>query len=243
MATATIASTQIANGDQCVELHDVDWKGYTALLRIRGDRSMPKIVYLDGTVWVMSPSFPHERLKNRLGWLVQVIVEELDIPCIPAASTTFRQRRKRGGVEGDQTYYLANEALIRGQKQIRLKSDPPPDLAIEAVSSHDAEAAVEVYRRIKVPEVWACDESELTILVRRPNGRYVRSASSAAFPFLLGSELHEWVTRPQTDSETTWVKAFRIWVRDTLVPRRAAAGSNPATTDPQQTGRGHRKES
>ena len=104
----------------------------------------------------------------------------------PPASTTFRRRAKTGGVEGDQTYYLANEARIRGKDKLHLKTDPPPDLAIEAVHSHEADAAIEVYRRFKVPEVWICDEAGLVILVLQPNGRYAESPTSAAFPFLVG---------------------------------------------------------
>ena len=99
--------------------------------------------------------------RNGSGRFVDEIVEELDIPCIRAGSTTFRRRAKKGGVEGDETYYLANEARIRGKDKIDLRTDPPPDLAIEAVHTHDAEAAIEVYRRFSVPEVWICDEAEL----------------------------------------------------------------------------------
>ena len=164
MATATIETIE-TEPDQCVAFPDVGWKGYSTLLRLRGERSMPRMVYLDGTVWLMSPSFPHERLKNRLGHFVAEIVVGLAIPCIMAGSTTLRRRVKRGGVEGDQTYYLANEERIRGKDKIHLKTDPPPDLAIEAVYSHEAHAAVEVYRRFKVPEVWVCDEAGLVILV------------------------------------------------------------------------------
>ena len=173
MATATINPTREADGDQCVEFHDIGWKGYCTLLRLRGERSMPRMVYLDGTVWLMSPAFPHERLKKRLGSVRRRrSSRSFDIPCIPAGSTTFRRRAKKGGVEGDQTYYLANEERVRGKKKLHLKTDPPPDLAIEAVHSHDADAAIEVYRRFKVPEVWVCDEAELVILVLQPNGRY-----------------------------------------------------------------------
>jgi Uma2 family endonuclease len=180
---------------------------------------MPRMVYLDGTVWVMSPAFPHERLSKRLGWIVEVIVEEFDIPCTPAGSTTFRRRAKKGGVEGDQTYYLANEERIRGKDKLHLKTDPPPDLAIEAVHTHDAEAAIEVYRRLKVPEVWVCDEDELLILVLQPNGRYARSSTSAALPFLSAAEAYDWVRRPHNIPEIEWLKAFRRWVRRTLKPR------------------------
>src|SRR3954467_12753876 len=109
MATAIDRLTREAGDDRRVAFREVGWKGYVTLLRLRGERSWPRMVYLDGTVWLMSPSFPHERLKKRLGWVVEVTVEELDIPCTPAGSTTFRRRAKKGGVEGDQTYYLANE--------------------------------------------------------------------------------------------------------------------------------------
>jgi Uma2 family endonuclease len=219
MATATEKRIRDGEGDQCVEMPNIGWKGYCALLRLRGERSAPRMVYLDGTVWLMSPSFPHERLKKRLGWVVEVVIVEFDIPCIASASTTFRRRAKDAGVEGDQSYYLANEQRVRGKNKILLKTDPPPDLAIEAVQSHDADASVEVYRRFKVPEVWVCDEDELVILILQSNGRYARSETSAAFPFLTAAEIHDWVTRPQTESDTEWIIQLRTWVKQTLKPR------------------------
>jgi Uma2 family endonuclease len=219
MMTATINPTREAIGDQWVEFPGIGWKGYLKLLRLRGVHATPRMIYLDGTVWLMSPTFLHERLSVRLGWFVMVIVEEFDIPCVPARSTTFRRRAKKGGVEGDQTYYLANEERVRGKQDLHLKTDPPPDLAIEAVHSHDADAAIEVFRRFKVPEVWVCDESELIIRVLQPNGQYIESETSLAFPFLAAAEVYEWMRKPQTVSETEWVKELRKWVRKTLKPR------------------------
>jgi Uma2 family endonuclease len=219
MATATINPTREAIGDQCVEFREIGWKGYLALLRLRGERSVPRMIYLDGTVWLMSPAFPHERLSGRLGWLIQVIVEEFRIPCVLAGSTTFRRRLKKGGVEGDQTYYLANEKRVRGKNKLHLKTDPPPDLAIEAVHSHDASAAIEVYRRFKVPEVWVCDESGMVMLVLQSNGRYAESETSLAFPFLSVGEVYDWMRRPQDVSDTEWVMQLREWVKGTLKPR------------------------
>ncbi len=161
MVTAITEITRESDPDQCVALRDVAWNGYSALLRLTGDRSAPRIVYLDGAVWLMSPAFAQKKLKQRLGWLVEVIGEELDIPFIAATSTTLRRRRKRGAVEGDQTYDLGNE----------------------------------------------------------------------------------WVTRPQTDCDTKWIKAFRQWVKDTLVRRAFATGTNPADARSQQSGSGDRTES
>src|SRR4051812_26773863 len=98
MATTTPTRSTQAEGDQCVALRGIGWEGYTTMLRLRGDRGMPRMVYLDGDLLLMSPSFPHERLAQRLGWFVMVLVEELDIPCVPAGRTTLRRRKKRGGV-------------------------------------------------------------------------------------------------------------------------------------------------
>jgi Uma2 family endonuclease len=207
------------DGDQCVVLRDIGWKGYTTLLRVRGERSIPRMVYLDGSLLLLSPSYFHERLKELLGCFIMTLVAELEIPCVMAGSTTFRRRAKRGGVEGDQTYYLANLDRIRGKKKISLKVDPPPDLAIEVVVSHDADDAVEVYRRFRVPEVWICDENQLTILVLQPDGQYVPSERSHAFGFLTASETHSWVSRSQDSSDTAWIIDLRRWIAEVLAPR------------------------
>lgn len=223
--TAIITPTRPADGDQSVAFPDVGWKGYVTLLRMRGERPIPRMVYLDGTVWLMSPSFPHERLKSRLGQFVMEVVVGLVIPCVPAGSTTLRRRAKEAGVEGDQTYYLANEGRIRGKDRISLGTDPPPDLAIEAVYTHGADEAIEVYRRIRVPELWICDEAELVILILQADRKYARSRTSAAFPFLSASEIHDWVSRPQSTSDTEWTRDLRRWVLRTLRPRvRRQAG-------------------
>jgi Uma2 family endonuclease len=220
MATMLTARPESVADDQCVVLSGIDWKGYSTMLRLRGERNMPRMVYLDGDLFLMSPSFSHERLKTRLGLLVMCVVEELDIPCVPSSQTTLRRRKKRGGVEGDESFYLANEAAIRGKDKISLRTDPPPDLAIEAVYSHGAAAAVEVYRRLKVPEVWICDQFDLTILVLQPNGSYAESEASVALPFLTAAEISQWAHRPQTESETRWLKDLRRWVSETLPGRR-----------------------
>ena len=208
-----------AETESCVAIHDVDWKGYTSLLRVRGERSRPRIIYLDGSALLVSPSFPHEGLAWRLGQFVSTVVLKLRIPCIPARQTTFRRRKKRGGVEPDESYYLASAALVRGKTRFDLRTDPPPDLVIEAAQSHAADAAVEIYRRFRVPEVWVCDKAFLTILVLQENGRYRESERSAAFPFLSAAEVHAWATCPQTEYVADWLGELHEWVAETLGER------------------------
>ena len=229
MSTSTVIEKAQGLGDgRWVEFPDVGWKGYSTLLRLRGRRSFPKMVYVDGTVYLMSPGYPHERLKKRLGWIVEETAVVLRRPFIATGSTTFRRPSRKGGVEGDQSYYLANAARILGKDRIDLKMDPPPDLAIEAVDTHAAEPSIKVYRRLRVPELWICDESEMVILVLQPDGQYTPSATSLAFSSLTAAEIHDWATRPQMSSDADWLHDWRRWVRRTLRRRtRAAQGPSP----------------
>jgi len=224
MATTTPTRSAPAVEDPCVVWNGLDWKGYVTMLRIRGERRRPRMIYLDGSLFLVTTSFHHERAAERLGIFVIEVVVGLDIPCVTAGQTTFRRRKKRCGIEGDKTFYLANEARIRGKDNIDLRVDPPPDLAIEAVYTHAAKAAIEVHRRLGVPEVWVCDESRFRILVRQANGRYAEAETSAAFPFVSAAEIFAWVQRPQTVSDTEWVKEVRRWVHDTLAPRFRGPG-------------------
>lgn len=46
-------------------------------------------------------------------------------------STTFKNENMQQAVEPDDCFYIQNEAVVRGKKQIDLTLDPPPDLVIE----------------------------------------------------------------------------------------------------------------
>jgi Uma2 family endonuclease len=226
MATNTVEPAVDDARDDCVVMYAIGWDGYTRVLRARGERPRPNMVYLDGNLYLMSPAYPHEFLKKRLGHFVMVVVEELDIPCTPAGETTFRRRKKEAGAEPDESFYLANEPRIRGKQRqnLRLRRDPPPDLVIESVNTHEADEAIEVWRRFRVPEVWVCDVDALRILTLQANRRYAEVPNSVAFPFLTAAEVFEWVSRPQTGSETDWLKQLRAWVRDVLAPRARGGG-------------------
>lgn len=217
-----------ADGDQRVVLGSIGWRGYRRLLRLRGDQRVPRIIYLDGTAWLMSPALPHEHGVHRLGSFVTEVCVGLGIPFKPIGSTTLRRRRRRGGVEGDLAYYVAHESRVRGKSTIDLKVDPPPDLAIEVVNTHQADEAIEVYRRLGVPEVWVQDEARFRILCLGPNLRYAESPTSRAFPCLNAAEVADWVRHPEDQSETDWVAAVRAWVGASLKPRWAESrGGQP----------------
>lgn len=231
MATTTPTASQTTkpNGERSVAFHGIGWEGYRTLLQVRGESRQPRMIYLDGDLLLMSPSHIHEFAKERLSWFVHVVLVECAIDCHPAGQTTFRDQARQGGIEGDLTYYLANEPRVRGSggRALDLRHDPPPDLAIEVVYTHAADAAIEVYRRLGVPELWIWEDERLRIVHLQADETYVESPTSLAFPFLSAVELTDWINRPEDISETRWAIALHRWVRDVLVPRARGQAPEP----------------
>jgi len=68
-----------------------------------------RMTYHDGTLEIMSPEYLHEKPSRRLGLVVFVLTQELDIPSEGTQSTTFRRGsvglKKGHGKEPDQSFY------------------------------------------------------------------------------------------------------------------------------------------
>lgn len=216
---ATVAKPE-STADQLVVFDGVEWGGYNSVLKLRGARNRLKVVYLDGRLTVMSPGYAHEPLKKLLGGFIEIALEGLGIRFIASGSTTLRRRRRKGGVEGDETYYLKNLAELRGKSRIDLRVDAPPDLAVEVVVSHDADDAVEVYRRLGVPEVWIGSGEAMVFLALGEDGAYAPAAESRAIPGLTAPEVHSWIARDDFPDDFEWRRALRRWVAEELAPRR-----------------------
>ncbi len=175
----------------------------------------------------MSPSFFHESLVDRLSMFVREVVVGLDIPCVATRETNFKRKDQDAGVEPDDSFYLANYRSIAakfGEGKIDMDVDPPPDLALEIEYANPARQAVEILRRLGVPEVWVRKQNGLRFLVLGEDGHYAESETSLSFPFLGVAEVFEWVERPGMDSSTQWTRELRRWVRDVLVPRVRGQG-------------------
>ncbi len=217
MATATRSPTTVEFGERRFVIHDVGWEGYSALLDIVGD-GHPRIAYLRGSVEFMSPLIPHDRYKSRFGFIIEALTEELDIPRAALGSTTFRRQGADCGLEPDECYYLANHDKIGFKGRPDLDLIPPPDLAIEIDITNSLLKKLDIHAGLRIPEVWRFDGEELTVLLLGPNGRYTRSETSGAFPFLPLAELVRFLLDESEPNETRWGRGFRTWVRETLLP-------------------------
>lgn len=65
--------------DQRILVHDLRWTDFELLVSARGDRSVPRVAFSDGTLQLMRPSMHHERIKTLLARLLEAWAEEHDI--------------------------------------------------------------------------------------------------------------------------------------------------------------------
>ena len=173
----------------------------------------------------MTPSALHEDCAERLADVVKAICFGLRIIYRPTGSTFFRRADLEHGIMADKSYYLENEAVVRGLRdEIDLDRFPPPDLVIEVVVSHPAQRSLEICRVLGVPEVWVHEARRGTIdFLHLDEAREYRvKKSSRAFPFLSDADLLPWLEAPASESYNDWESRLRAWVRDVLGPRRLA---------------------
>ncbi|MGP0068012.1 MAG: Uma2 family endonuclease, partial [Isosphaeraceae bacterium] len=145
-----------------------------------------------------------------------------------AGSATYRKREKKGGVEGDKTFYFGEHAeLMMGAQNIDLKTQPPPDLAIEVEVSHSADDAVIVWGRLGVPEVWRFDpiQEEVGFWLRRPDGTYERPDHSRAFPVLAAADVLEQMKLADRLGAGKWHAGLAAWVHKVILPRVDKGGT------------------
>ena len=170
-----VAMVSSRTEDERVVLNDVDWDRFEMLLTVRGDRSQPRVAYLDGVIELMSPSLDHERIKSRIGCLLETYLYELGIMFETFGSWLVKQRSGAAGAEPDECYLIGDVP--------RLPAPTHPDLAIEVVWTSGGIDKLEIYRRLQVPEVWFWIDGAIVVHVLTRAG-YVQQPRSRCLPAL-----------------------------------------------------------
>jgi Uma2 family endonuclease len=214
-------------------LHGVPWRTYEFLL-YRLDGQGLRITYDQGELEIMTLSLEHESWGAILGALIQVLTMELDIPIRSGGSTTLRRAFKKKGLEPDECYWIENERLMRGKKDFDSESDPPPDLAVEIDITHSSLDRMGIYAALRVPEVWRFDGELLRVYLLGANAKYKESASSRAFPFLPIHEIERFLHDGTTTDETTLMRVFSKWVRETILPQFKSSKSKKNGKKPRK---------
>jgi Uma2 family endonuclease len=186
----------------------VSWQHYEALLVRLEDRPGFRVTYLDGVLEIVSPSLRHEDTKSRIGDLLLVYFLATDTDYYPKGSTTFRQQEQRGGTEADESYCIGTDKAV-------------PDLAIEVVITSGNLNKLEIYNRLKVPEVWFWHHERFILYHLRPEtpstfsqtSGYEEMTRSELLPRLDIELLTEYVRHP---SPLTAAKEFRKRLQEQL---------------------------
>jgi Uma2 family endonuclease len=213
-----VSSVQPPPG-QSLLLSGVDWEMYTRLLRIFAERPGIRLTYDRGALEIMSPLLEHDRDGRFLGRLVVTLTEELGLPIVCGGSTTLRRRGRKRGIEGDECYWIANASRIAGRRRLNLRTDPPPDLAIEVDVTRSSLDRLSIYAALAVPEVWRLDEDTLTFHVLGANGKFTEATSSRSFPLVTPADMLAFLQQARQGGDgNAVIRQFRDWVR-----RRRAA--------------------
>jgi Uma2 family endonuclease len=160
----------VSTADDRVIMRGLDWRGYQTLLALRGERPQPRMSYLDGAVELMTTSWDHERIKKRIGALLEAYLYELDVAFGGYGQWTLQKQDVEAGVEADDCYQLGED-----------QGEWFPDLAIEVVWTSGGLDKLEIYRRLGVREVWFWIGDSITVHVLTDRG-YERRERSACLP-------------------------------------------------------------
>jgi len=193
-------------------MDNVSWETYEGLLAANIDASSPRITYDHGTLEIMSPSRKHEKSKEVLARIADSVAEEWGIEFENLGSTTFRRRDLEQGLEPDSCFYVQNVERIRGERELDLRVDPPPDLVIEVEITSPLVNKIPIYAGLGVPEIWVTDGLGLRIL-RLAAGKYRATEQSQVLPPLTASVLSEFLAQSRTMTTLAWRKIVREWAR------------------------------
>ncbi|MEG4010068.1 Uma2 family endonuclease [Microcoleus sp. Pol11C1] len=132
----------VSESNQCFTLYDVSWEKFEAIETALEDFPRIRLAYFDGTLDIMTPvSDEHEDGKTTIRKLLEVYLEEKSIRFYPRGSQTIGNIRLGGRKEPDESYNLQTKKDL-------------PDLVIEVVVTSGGVNVLEIYKRVKIPEVW-----------------------------------------------------------------------------------------
>jgi Uma2 family endonuclease len=182
-----------------VHLYGATWADYLRLLRIRGDRATPRLTYVKGTLEIMSPSRTHGEIKSYIGRLVEAWCLERGIEFTPYGSWTLKNKKDERGAEADECYVFGPEPKLK----------PRPDVAIEVVWTAGGIDKLDVYRKLRVSEVWIWQDGRILVHVLR-GLRYEEVSSSEA---LSGIDLEQLVSFLDRPTASQAIRDYRAALR------------------------------
>jgi Uma2 family endonuclease len=202
--------------EACVLLHGISWEAYEQISNALVDYRGARLNYYQGSLEIMTLSYPHEMYASILGDILKTLAIEMQIDCVSARSTTFKLSPKEAGFEGDDTFYFSYLTELRKRdKQIDLMQDPAPDLVIEVDISNPSLKKFPLLAALGVTEVWRWHDNELTIY-QRAGSDYEPHDTSHFLPNVTAAEINELVYAQPTIPLHEWNRMIRDYAQQCL---------------------------
>src|SRR5262245_16732358 len=180
---AVPAGEYFPTSDWRVVLH-VPWSYFDAMLALRGYVAGPRMAYLDGMLELMSPSKDHERIKSYIGRLIEAYALDRGLDLSPYGSWTLKRAPRKAAAEPDECYIVGAD-----------QEKSSPDLAIEVTWTSGGIEKLEIYRRLRVSEVWVWEQGVIQVHVLTAD-HYQPAVRSRVFPDLDVPLLASFLDRP-----------------------------------------------
>lgn len=201
---------------QHVTLQGVSWHTYQALLQDMGDHRATRLAYDRGILEIIKPSDLHEVLNRLLDRIITALTEELDLKIKAYGSTTLEREDLEKGVEPDSCYYIQNADQI-STLELDLRTDPPPDLAVEVDITISSQRRFTIYQQLQIPEVWQYTQRQGLVFYQWVDGQYVERGASPTFPHVSSQTLMDFLQRAPGQDDNAIIKALRQWIRQQRV--------------------------
>jgi Uma2 family endonuclease len=136
--------------NSCVLLYNVSWEQLEQLdVTLEGTGA--HLTYLDGILEIMSPlTDEHEVPKKTIAMLLEEYMKVKQIRFYAQGSGTLGKREDGTRSEPDESYNL-------GTKK------PIPDLVVEITATSGGINKLEIYKRLRIPEVWFWEDGLLSV--------------------------------------------------------------------------------
>jgi Uma2 family endonuclease len=203
--------------EQRVVFPNVDWSFYERLVDSIPESSNIHVDYDGKDLEIMGRGKRHERRKTLLGRFVDIVTEELEIPCQSLGETTWKRAAISRGLESDQCYYFLPEKLDADAAASQRGSDdiadyPDPDLAVEVDISPPRVDRAGIYAALRVSEVWRFDGREVIIERLTALGTYERVEASQFLP-VTAEEVTRWVVDEDSRDQSAWARRLRAEIK------------------------------
>lgn len=154
MTAATIAPPR---KESPLLFEGLTWREFKAVEQLL-DRPGYRLSFLDGILEIkLMPGEPHETVKKRIAGLLELYLLMAGFDFTPTGSMTLESETVQVKREADESYKLAPGRRL-------------PDLAIEIVFSSGGIDKLEVYKRLKITEVWFWEDGLLEVYHLRGEG-------------------------------------------------------------------------